>query len=236
MLLEVKSLVAGWGHVPVLHEVDLAVNAGELVTVIGANGAGKTTLLRVISGLNPVMAGSVSFAGERIAQRSPAKVAESGVAHVLENRRIFPKHSIRENLRLGGYVRRRDRGGIIADLDRVFEQFPVLAQRQAQAAGTLSGGEQQMLAIAMALMSRPKLLMLDEPSLGLAPRVVHSVYEEIRRLKDSGLTILLIEQRASLALAVSDRALLLNLGRVIISGTAAELTQDEHIRRAYLSA
>jgi branched-chain amino acid transport system ATP-binding protein len=236
MLLEVKSLVAGWGHVPVLHEVDLAVNAGELVTVIGANGAGKTTLLRVISGLNPVMAGSVSFAGERIAQRSPAKVAESGVAHVLENRRIFPKHSIRENLRLGGYVRRRDRAGIIADLDRVFEQFPVLAQRQAQAAGTLSGGEQQMLAIAMALMSRPKLLMLDEPSLGLAPRVVHSVYEEIRRLKDSGLTILLIEQRASLALAVSDRALLLNLGRVIISGTAAELTQDEHIRRAYLSA
>lgn len=236
MLLEVKGLVAGWGRVPVLHEVDLSVNTGELVTVIGANGAGKTTLLRVISGLNPVMRGTVRFAGERIAQHSPARVAESGVAHVLENRRIFPKHSIRENLRLGGYVRRRDKSGIAADITKMFEQFPVLAKRQSQAAGTLSGGEQQMLAIAMAMMARPKLLMLDEPSLGLAPRVVDSVYEEIRRLKDSGLTILLIEQRASLALSVSDRALLLNLGRVMLSGTAAELTKDEHIRLAYLSA
>jgi branched-chain amino acid transport system ATP-binding protein len=233
-LLEVHGLVAGYNRVPVLHEIDLTLEEGQLLTVIGANGAGKSTLMRTIAGLSHPISGTIIFDGVDLSKSSPEAVTRHGIAQVPENRRVFAGHTVEENLMLGAYARGRDRKRIRADLQGMFENFPILHERRSQSAGSLSGGEQQMLAIAMALMARPRLLMLDEPSLGLAPIIVQQVFEQIQVLRRSGTTILLNEQLANKALAVADRGLVLHLGRVIAEGEAAELLRDETLRSAYL--
>lgn len=235
-VLEVSGLVTGYQGVPVVHGIDLAVAEGEAVTVIGANGAGKTTLLRALCGLGRVFEGHVRFGDADVTNRSPASIVKLGLAHVPENRRVFPAHPVEENLRLGAYVRRRDRSGVRRDIAEMYERFPVLGQRRGQRAESLSGGEQQMLAIAMALVARPRLLMLDEPSLGLAPLVVREVFDVIRDLKQQGLTLLLVEQRASFALDAADVALVLRLGRVVASGPVEEIRDEPQVRAAYLGA
>jgi branched-chain amino acid transport system ATP-binding protein len=232
----VDSLVGGYGTVPVLHGVSLSVGEGELLTLLGANGAGKSTLMRIIGGVHRAMSGSVTFAGRDITKASPAQTTRAGIAHVPENRRVFTEHAVEENLLLGAYARSRDRKGVRTDLQRLLEKFPILGERRRQSAGSLSGGEQQMLAIAMALMARPKLLMLDEPSLGLAPIIVNRVFEEIETLRSEGTTILLNEQLAARALAVADRGIVLHLGRIVAEGTAAELKANDAVRSAYLGA
>lgn len=233
-LLEVEGLVSGYGRVPVIHGIDLTIGEGELMAVIGSNGAGKTTLMRTISGINRSFSGSIVFGGRSITSSSAASITRGGIAHVPENRRVFPEHPIEENIRLGAWVRRRDRKGVAADMAQAYERFPILGQRRSQPAGTLSGGEQQMLVIAMAMMARPRLLMLDEPSLGLAPIIVKQVFEQISELKAAGTTILLNEQFAGEALAIADRAIVLKLGEVLQSGTPDQLKADPAIRAAYL--
>lgn len=236
-MLELTSVVTGYGQVPVVHGVDLTVRSGELLTVIGANGAGKSSLLRTISGVNSLFSGSISFDGESIGGWPSARIAAAGVVHVPENRRVFASRTVEENLRLGAYpIRRRVRGRIDGMLDSVYGQFPRLSERRTQLAGSMSGGEQQILAIAMGLMAEPKLLMLDEPSLGLAPVYVDRVFEEIAALRASGTTILLVEQLASRALALADRAVVLQHGRVVLEGPAADLADDPMVRAAYLGS
>jgi branched-chain amino acid transport system ATP-binding protein len=231
-LLELNGVSAGYGERQVLHEVDLRVEAGEIVALLGANGAGKTTTLRAISGtIN--RAGQITFRGQSLVGRGPADVARLGVAHVPEGRGTMGQLTVAENLALGAYVR-RDRE-VSADLGRVFDYFPILAQRRLQRAGTLSGGEQQMLAIGRALMARPKLFMFDEPSLGLAPLVVQSIFEIITTIsRDSGAAVLLVEQNAVAALDISSRAYVLETGRLAMSGSSAELRQHDAVRRSYL--
>ncbi len=231
-LLELRGVAARYGPLRALHGVDLSVDEGEVVAVLGANGAGKTTTLRAISG-TVATSGDIIFAGEPLSRR-PEAVAHAGIAHVPEGRGTFAQLSVTENLRLGAYVR-RDRAGVKADLDRVFERFPILAKRRGQAAGSLSGGEQQQLALARALMQRPRLLLLDEPSLGLAPLVVAEFFRVVGELNErEGLSVLVVEQNASLALASSSRAYVLEVGRVAVAGTSAELQRDESVRRSYL--
>jgi branched-chain amino acid transport system ATP-binding protein len=233
-LLEIDALVTGYGKVSVIHELSLRVEEGELVAVIGANGAGKSTLLRTVSGIGRPFSGEIRFDGSNISKASPARIVASGIAHVPENRRVFGAHSVADNLRIGAYGRRRDRAGIAEDMARLEEQFPILGERRHQLAGSLSGGQQQMLAIAMAMMARPRLLMLDEPSLGLAPIIVERLFEEIQRLRQEGTTILLVEQLAQAALSIADRGLVIQLGRIIAQGSAAELRSNDAIRAAYL--
>jgi branched-chain amino acid transport system ATP-binding protein len=233
-LLEVHALVAGYGGVPVLHGVDLAVEEGQLLTVIGANGAGKSTLMRTIGGVSHPMGGTVVFDGKDISRASAPTVTQRGIAHVPENRRVFAAHTVEENLMLGAYARRRERKTVRDDLESMFASFPILRERHAQQAGALSGGEQQMLAIAMGLMARPRLLMLDEPSLGLAPNIVVQVFAQIKSLRERGTTILLNEQLANKALAVADHGVVLHLGRVLTSGSASDLLRDEMVRTAYI--
>lgn len=233
-LLTVEGLVSGYGNVPVLHGIDLTIGEGELIAVIGSNGAGKTTLIRTICGITRSFAGTMTFAGRSIAHARASTIARLGIAHVPENRRVFAEHPIEENIRLGAWVRRRDRKGVAADLAEMYARFPFLGQRRTQPAGTLSGGQQQMLVIAMAMMARPRLLMLDEPSLGLAPIIVQQVFEQIAELKAAGTTILLSEQFANEALAIADRAIVLKLGEVLKTGTPAEIGADPAIRAAYL--
>ncbi len=233
-LLEIEGLVSGYGRIPVLHEIDISVDEGELVTVIGANGAGKSTLLRTITGINRAFSGRIDFDGKNITRLPAARINKLGIAQVPENRRVFPAHSVEDNLLLGGWVRRSDRTGIATDLARVYEQFQILSDRRTQTAGALSGGEQQMLVIAMALMARPRLLLLDEPSLGLAPLIVKQVFEEIERLNREGTTILLVEQIANQALKIADRAWVFQLGRVVTFGDANEVRSDPAVRAAYL--
>jgi branched-chain amino acid transport system ATP-binding protein len=232
-LLELDRLEARYGDVPALHGVSLRVEEGTIVALLGANGAGKTTTLRAISGLAR-KSGEVSFGGRRITRYSPERIARLGIAHVLEGRGVLAELTVRENLRLGAHLR-WDRSGVKGDLAQVYEYFPVLEQRQAQLAGTLSGGQQQMLVIGRALMARPRLLMLDEPSLGLAPLVVREIYEILARLnRDEGLTVLVVEQNASLALEAAANAYVLEVGRVAIEGSGEELSRQESIRKAYL--
>jgi branched-chain amino acid transport system ATP-binding protein len=235
-LLEVDGVVGGYGSVPVLHGVSLTIGEGELLTMLGANGAGKSTLMRIIGGIHRPMDGKITFAGREITKSSPAQITRAGIAHVPENRRVFTDHVVEENLMLGAYARTRDRKAVRDDLERLLEKFPILRERRRQVAGSLSGGEQQMLAIAMALMARPKLLMLDEPSLGLAPIIVNRVFDEIETLRKEGTTILLNEQLATRALAVADRGIVLHLGRIVAEGTAAELQANDAVRSAYLGA
>ena len=231
-LLELRGVAARYGPLQALHGIDLSVDEGEVVAVLGANGAGKTTTLRAISG-TVATTGDIVFAGKPLSRR-PEAVARAGVAHVPEGRGTFAQLSVVENLRLGAYVR-RDRTGVKADFDRVLGQFPILAERRGQAAGSLSGGEQQQLALARALMQRPRLLLLDEPSLGLAPLVVSELFRVIGELNQrEGLSVLVVEQNASLALASSSRAYVLEVGRVAVAGASAELQRNESVRRSYL--
>jgi branched-chain amino acid transport system ATP-binding protein len=231
-LLAVEGLSAGYGRIEVLHAIDLAVAAGELVAVVGANGAGKTTLLRVVSGLLPPRSGHVRLDGSDVTATPAERLAALGVAHVPENRLVFPGMTVTENLALGAYTRRR---GGAPDYTEVFDLFPRLADRRGQVAGTLSGGEQQMLAIGRGLMAQPRLLLLDEPSLGLAPKLVTEIFAVLSRLRDRGdRGIVLIEQNARAALRIADRAVVLDRGRVNLAGTPDELLTDPRVQAAYL--
>jgi branched-chain amino acid transport system ATP-binding protein len=232
-LLHVKDLSIRYGRVQALDQVSLDVHTGEVVTLIGANGAGKSTTLRSISRIVPIHSGRIAFDARDISAARPSDVVRMGIAQVPEGRRMLARQSVLDNLLLGAYTR-ADAGEIQADIDRQFERFPRLAERRRQMAGTLSGGEQQMLAIARALMSRPRLLLLDEPSLGLAPLIVRGIFQIIHDLHAAGVTILLVEQNASLALQIADRAYVLEAGRLTIAGAAADLLTDERVRRAYL--
>jgi branched-chain amino acid transport system ATP-binding protein len=232
-LLELEDVRARYGPVAALHGVSLSVAEGELVAVLGANGAGKTTTLRAVSG-TVRRSGRIAFAGRGIARDSPEAVVRAGIAHVPEGRGTLTELSVRENLRIGAYVR-RDRGAVAEDERRVLGYFPQLEERGRQRAGTLSGGEQQMLALARALMLRPRLLLLDEPSLGLAPLVVASIFGIVRELnEEEGLAVLVVEQNAALALEASSRAYVLEVGRVAVEGVSADLRRDESVRKSYL--
>ncbi len=232
-LLRTEGLCSGYGRATVLRGVDLAVGAGEFVAVIGANGAGKTTLMRTISGVLRPSAGSITFEGHDLARLPAHEVPALGIGHVPEGRQIFPQLSVRENLLLGAYVR-RDRRHREVQLELVLELFPRLRERFGQAGGTLSGGEQQMLAVGRALMLEPKLLMLDEPSQGLAPKVVGEMYEKLGEIHARGTTIILVEQNVTAALRYAARAYVLEHGRVVLEGSSAELRGNDEIRRAYL--
>ena len=232
-MLTLKSVQAGYGRLPVLKGISLHVREGEVVTLIGGNGAGKSTTLRTISGLLRARKGGIEFAGHDLTRMSPERIVTLGLALVPEGRRVFRTLSVTTNLELGAY-HRPDKGQVRRDLEDLRRRFPILQSRAQQAAGTLSGGEQQILAIGRALMARPRLLMLDEPSMGLAPRMVTQVYEILAELKASGTTILLVEQNARAALKVADRGYVLETGRIILDGTAAELREDPEVQRAYL--
>ncbi|MFC8721936.1 ABC transporter ATP-binding protein [Kitasatospora sp. NPDC057198] len=232
-LLEVEDLRVAYGKIEAVKGVSFTVEQGEVTTLIGTNGAGKTTTLRTLSGLLRPTAGRVLFEGEPIDTVPAHRIVARGLAHSPEGRHIFPRMSIEENLLLGAFLR-RDAAGIAEDVERACTLFPILAERRKQAAGTLSGGEQQMLAMGRALMSRPKLLMLDEPSMGLSPLMMQKIMATIVELKAAGTTILLVEQNAQAALSLSDRAYVMTTGRITLSGTGAELLHDESVRRQYL--
>ena len=232
-LLELTSVTAGYGHFTALWDVALRVERGEAVAVVGPNGAGKTTLLRVISGILPVRAGSLTFEGAGLAGGPAHEVVAHGIAHVPEGRRLFPALSVAENLKMGAYLPAA-RAHYRESLERVWALFPVLAERKAQRAGSLSGGEQQMLAIGRALMSRPRLILLDEPSMGLAPVMVLRLFDLIRRIRAEGYTILVVEQNVRQVLKLVDRAYLLEVGRIKMEGRAAELAEQDFVRKAYV--
>ncbi len=232
-MLALDDVTLAYGPVVAVEGVSLTVEQGEIVTLIGANGAGKTTILRAVSRLIKPRKGSVAFMGRDLAGLTPDKVVRLGLAHSPEGRQVLARLSVLENLELGAYVR-SDAAGVAEDLERMFGLFPRLRERQRQAAGTLSGGEQQMLAIARALMSRPRLLLLDEPSLGLAPIIVEEIFEIITALNREGTTILLVEQNAHLAMQAAHRAYVLEAGRLVVSGDARALMDDERVKRAYL--
>ena len=231
-MLKVDNINVYYGAIHAIKGISFHVEEGEVVTLIGANGAGKSTTLQTISGLLRSRTGSVEFMGENISRLPPHKILERGLAQVPEGRRIFLQMTVMENLEMGAYTRRDCSQA--AELEKVFDQFPRLAERRKQIAGTLSGGEQQMLAIGRALMSQPKLLMLDEPSMGLAPILVEQIFDIIRRLHEKGTTILLVEQNAQMALSVADRAYVLETGSISLSGTGAELLESDEVRKAYL--
>src|SRR5690348_11473896 len=232
-MLRLERVSSGYGASPVLREVSLEVAAGEIVALIGANGAGKSTLLNTVMGLVAITGGDVRLDGASIAQRGTPAIVRAGIAQVPERRQLFGTMTVEENLRMGAYTR-QDRAEVAAALAEQFRQFPILAERRRQAAQTLSGGEQQMLAIARAMMSRPRLLLLDEPSLGLAPLMVQKVFETILAVASEGVTILLVEQNAKLALDVSDRGYVMESGEVTLAGRAADLLHDPKVRAAYL--
>jgi branched-chain amino acid transport system ATP-binding protein len=230
-MLKIHDLKVAYGKIEAVRGVSLDVQQGEVVSLIGLNGAGKSSLLKAVAGINRAQAGRIEFKGKPIHNTPATEVARLGIALVLEGRSTFKHMTVRENLILGGYMR-TDRGSFMADVDRMVERFPVLKQRLGQAAGTLSGGEQQMLVIARALLSRPALLMLDEPSLGLAPLIIARIFELIRELNNEGMTILLVEQNAHQALQLSHRAYVMETGAVVLEG--ADLANDERVREAYL--
>ncbi len=231
-ILKVDNINVYYGAIHAIKGISFHVNQGEVVTLIGANGAGKSTTLQTISGLLRSRTGSIEFCGENISNTPSHKIVEKGLAQVPEGRRIFLQMSVQENLEMGAYT--QPGAGIDADLERVFQQFPRLKERRRQIAGTLSGGEQQMLAMGRALMSHPKLLMLDEPSMGLAPILVEQIFEIIRQLHKDGTTILLVEQNAQMALSVADRAYVMETGKITLSGTGAELAASDQVKKAYL--
>ncbi|MFN0094332.1 MAG: ABC transporter ATP-binding protein [Dehalococcoidia bacterium] len=231
-LLEVESLVAGYGGITAVKGITLAVEQGEIVTLIGSNGAGKSTTLRAISGLIRARSGAVRFAGESLLKRKPHEIVARGISHVPEGRGIFARLTVRENLSLGAY--QRNDSGIADDLDRVCVLFPRVKERLSQLAGTLSGGEQQMLAIGRALMAKPKLLLLDEPSMGLSPILVETIFQTVTTIRAQGATVLLVEQNAAMALEVADRAYVIESGVITLQGAGADLAGDDSIRKAYL--
>lgn len=232
-MLQVENIAASYGHVRALSDVSLKVEEDEIVTLIGSNGAGKSTLLKVISGLLKPEAGKVEFRGERLDGLLPDKIIAKGIAHCPEGRHIFSELTVRENLEMGGYLE-KSRGVVNERIEQIFNSFPILKTRERQMAGTLSGGEQQQLAIARSLMSKPQMILFDEPSLGLAPILVGQVEDIIAGLKKEGITILLIEQNANMALRVSDRGYVIETGEIALKGPSSELRQDEKVIKAYL--
>jgi len=233
-LLEIKNLKASYSEAPVLHGLNIKVEEGSFVSVIGANTAGKSTLLKAISGLMPIASGEILFANENLLGLSAHEIPGKGIAHVPEGRHVFPEMSVLENLLLGAYVHRQDAARIQKDLEKIFSMFPRLSQRQQQRAGTLSGGEQQMVAIGRALMTRPRLLLLDEPSHGLAPKIVQELHDALIAIHASGVTMLLIEQNTKLALSVTSYSFVLQSGSLAFEGPSSELFNDPRIREAYL--
>ncbi len=232
-LLELHGVDAYYGRVHVLRKITLQVDTGEIVALIGSNGAGKTTTLRTISGLMHPAVGTITFAGRDISRTPPSKIVELGVGHSPEGRRLFSRLTVIDNLRMGAYTR-RDRVGIRSDMERVFKLFPRLQERHNQLAGTLSGGEQQMLAMGRAMMARPKVLLLDEPSLGLAPILVETIFDIVREINSQGTPVLLVEQNATKALEVAHRGYVLETGVIVQTGTGKELLESEDVQKAYL--
>ncbi len=232
-MFEIRDLQVHFGGIHAIKGISLTVDDGEIVTLIGANGAGKTTTLRTASGLKKPTSGSIWIDGVDITKASAQERVKMGLSHVPEGRRVFPNLTVLENLELGAYLR-RDRAGIATDLEAVYSRFPVLAERKKQTAGTLSGGEQQMLAMGRALMARPKILLMDEPSMGLAPLLVQMIFDIVRAINETGTTILLVEQNANMALQVAQRAYVMETGVIVAQGSAAELLQTEDIKKAYL--
>lgn len=232
-MLKVDQIDVFYGNIQALKGVSLEVNEGEIVTLIGANGAGKSTLLKTLSGLLKPKSGSIEYLGEAIGGKQAQSIVKSGISHVPEGRRVFANMTVEENLELGAFLR-KDTKEIQKDIQKVYETFPRLLERRKQLSGTLSGGEQQMLAMGRAIMARPKLLLLDEPSMGLAPLMVKTIFQIIEDINREGTTILLVEQNAHMALSIANRAYVIETGRVIVSGTAAELQASEDIKKAYL--
>ena len=232
-MLEVKNLSVHYGMIQAVRNVDFKVNEGEIVSLIGANGAGKSTILKTLSGLIHPSEGEIVYLGENIASTSAKKIVEKGLVQVPEGRHVFPGLTVKENLELGAFLR-KDKEAIQKDMDAVFERFPILKERKDQDAQTLSGGEQQMLAMGRALMSRPKLLLLDEPSMGLAPIFIREIFKIIQEIQKTGTTVLLIAQNAKMALSISTRAYVLETGSVVLSGTGQELLESDEIQKAYL--
>ena len=232
-MLEVKNLSVHYGMIQAVRNVDFKVNEGEIVSLIGANGAGKSTILKTLSGLIQPSEGEIIYLGENIASTSAKKIVEKGLVQVPEGRHVFPGLTVKENLELGAFLR-KDKEAIQKDMEGVFERFPILQERKDQDAQTLSGGEHQMLAMGRALMSRPKLLLLDEPSMGLAPIFIREIFKIIQEIQKTGTTVLLIEQNAKMALSISNRAYVLETGSVVLSGTGQELLESDEIQKAYL--
>ena len=232
-MLEVKNLSVHYGMIQAVRKVDFKVNEVEIVSLIGANGAGKSTILKTLSGLIHPSEGEIIYLGENIASTSAKKIVEKGLVQVPEGRHVFPGLTVKENLELGAFLR-KDKEEIQKDMEAVFERFPILKERKDQDAQTLSGGEQQMLAMGRALMSRPKLLLLDEPSMGLAPIFIREIFKIIQEIQKTGTTVLLIEQNAKMALSISNRAYVLETGSVVLSGTGQELLESDEIQKAYL--
>ncbi|MBF0779632.1 MULTISPECIES: ABC transporter ATP-binding protein [unclassified Granulicatella] len=232
-MLKVEDLSVHYGMIQAVNQVSFHVNEGEVVSLIGANGAGKSTILRTISGLIKAKSGKITYLGESIEQTSAKKIVEKGLAHVPEGRHVFKGMSVQENLDLGAFLR-KDKDGVQKDLRAVFERFPILEQRKHQDASTLSGGEQQMLAMGRALMTRPKLLLLDEPSMGLAPIFIKEIFNIIQDIQKQGTTVLLIEQNANVALSISNRGYVLETGKIVLSGTGQELLSSPEVQKAYL--
>lgn len=231
-MLEVSALSSRYGRITALHDVSLSVGRGELVALVGANGAGKTTLLRALSGVQPIAGGSVQFEGADVTKAAPRRRVGMGIVQVPEGRQVFGPLSVDDNLRLGAFV--RPARELAEGLDRVYSLFPILGKKRRELAGTLSGGQQQMLAMGRALMTRPKLLLLDEPSMGLAPRLVAEIFSTVRALKDAATTILLVDQNARAALSIADRAYVLEVGRISLAGSGAELLGNPRVQQAYL--
>ncbi|MBA3020836.1 ABC transporter ATP-binding protein [Propionicimonas sp.] len=234
-MLEIKQMVVAYGRVNAVKGIDFTVEKGQVVSLLGTNGAGKSTTLRAISGLLKLVSGEIWFEGERIDGLPAHKIVERGIAQSPEGRRLFRQMSVEDNLKLGAYSR-KDSSGIRSDMDRIYDLFPVLGERRTEAAGLFSGGEQQMLAIGRAMMSQPKLLMLDEPSMGLSPIMTQTIMKTIRDLQSDGVTILLVEQNAQAALSLADRGYVLEVGHIMFSDTGAALLGDDRVKRAYLGA
>jgi branched-chain amino acid transport system ATP-binding protein len=234
-LLEVEDLRTGYGPVPVLHGVSFAVDEGETAVIMGLNGAGKTTTLITVAGLHPAWGGTMTYAGRQMRRADPRRLVREGLVLVPEGRRVFPGLSVANNLRLGAWTKRRDGALVKRNLDRAFAVFPRLAERRGQLAGTLSGGEQQMLAIARGLMASPRLLMVDEASLGLSPRLAHDVFDTMRRINEEGVTVLLVEQNAGVV-RISDQTMVMEKGRIVFQGSGEDVVVKGELRRAYLGA
>ena len=232
-LLEIKDLSGNYGMISALKGISFEVNEGEVIALIGANGASKTTTLHTITGLLPAKTGSIMFDGVDLTKVPAHKIVEMGIAHVPEGRRIFQQLSVLDNLKLGAYIR-KDKAGIAEDLQNVYARFPRLEERKNQIAGTLSGGEQQMLAMGRALMSKPKIIVMDEPSMGLSPILVSEIFDIIESIRRDGTTVLLVEQNAKKSLAIADRAYVLETGKIVLSGKASDLINDESVKKAYL--
>ncbi|OIK09867.1 ABC transporter ATP-binding protein [Peribacillus sp. B-H-3] len=232
-MLKAENINVYYGNIQAIKGVSLEIHEGEIVTLIGANGAGKSTLLKTISGLLKPKQGKIVYEGNSIGGKAAQTIVKQGISHVPEGRRVFANMTVEENLQLGAYLR-KDKSGIREDMDKIYELFPRLLERLKQQAGTLSGGEQQMLAMGRALMAKPKLLLLDEPSMGLAPLLVKTIFRIIEEINAAGTTILLVEQNANLALSIADRAYVMETGRIVLSGNAEELTSSEQIKMAYL--